>query len=202
MEAVIKPEAGKVKKIRKAHKVQKEKHYTYADYCKWPDDERWELIDGRPYAMAPAPGSFHQSVSGEIYFQLKQFLRGKVCKAYISPLDVRLNADTKDNTVVQPDVLVVCDPSKIDEKGCVGAPDMVVEVLSPSSLRHDRLIKFNKYLEAGVREYWIVDPESKTVSAHILKDGAYITSVYSDEDTAPVHVLESCNIDLGEVFST
>ena len=181
--------------------VQKTQRYTYADYCAWGDDQRWELIDGRPHAMAPAPGRFHQSISGNIYVQLKQFLRGKTCEVYISPFDVRLNADTKDNTVVQPDVLVVCDPSKLDEKGCAGAPDMVVEVLSPSTLRHDRLIKFNKYLGAGVREYWIVDPESKTVSAHILKDGAYTTSAYSDEDTAPVHVLEGCNIDLGEVFS-
>ena len=180
--------------------VQETRRYTYADYRTWDDSERWELIDGIPYAMSPAPTRSHQKVVGRIYSRLEHFLRGKTCEVYISPFDVRLNAGTKDDTVVQPDILVVCDKSKLDESGCTGAPDMVVEVLSPSTARRDRWLKFTRYIKAGVREYWIVDPETKTASVHLLKDGAYTVDVYSDEDTVPVHVLDGCKIDLGEVF--
>ena len=180
--------------------VQKTQRYTYDDYCTWGDDERWELIDGLPYAMAPGPTRAHQSISGNIYFQLKQFLRGKPCDVYIAPFDLRLNADTKDNTVVQPDIMVVCDESKLHDRCCVGAPDMVVEVLSPSSARRDRWLKFEQYRMTGVREYWIVDPDTKTVSVHTLKNGEYTANAYSDEDTVPVRVLEGCSINMEEVF--
>ena len=175
--------------------------YTYADYCTWGEDERWELIDGIAYAMAPAPARKHQKITGKIYYQLAHFLRGNSCEVYISPFDVRLNAATKDDTVVQPDIVVVCDESKLDDCGCVGAPDMVVEVLSPSTSMRDRLMKFEKYRQVGVREYWIVDPESKIVETHILKDGEYTKNAYGDDDVVPVFVLDGCNIDLGEVFA-
>jgi Uma2 family endonuclease len=135
-----------------------------------------------------------------MYTQFRSFLEGKPCEVYYAPFDVRLNADTLDNTVVQPDLLIVCDHSILNDAGCAGSPDMVVEILSPSTSSYDKITKFNTYLEAGIREYWIIDPETKTLAANILKDGKYITHPYTNEDTAPVHVLEGCTIDLSEVF--
>ena len=181
--------------------IRNDKHYTYADYASWDDDTRYELIDGVAYMMSPAPGRRHQGISGELHRQIKNFLRGKTCKVYDAPFDVRLNAAGDDDTVIQPDIVVVCDQSKLDDKGCNGAPDLVVEILSPSTSGKDRVLKFNKYLQAGVREYWIVDPDNNTVSAHLLKDGQYVTSAYAETDAVPVHVLEGCTISLTDVFA-
>jgi len=178
-----------------------ERHYTYADYCAWDDSERWELIDGIAYAMSPAPSRIHQTVSGRIFRKIGDYLDGRSCQVFFAPFDVRLNAADADDTVVQPDILVVCDDSKLDDRGCIGAPDMVMEILSQSTAIHDRVIKFKKYLQAGVREYWIVDPDSKTVSAHVLKDGEYVTRAYAATDTAPVHVLDGFTLDLADVFT-
>ena len=173
--------------------------YTYKDYENSSDDERFEVIDGVIYMMSP-PSQAHQEVCGEIYRQLANFMRGKPCKVFIAPFGVRLNAAARDNTIVEPDLLIVCDRSKLDGKACVGAPDMVVEVLSPSTAGKDRVLKFNKYLQAGVREYWIIDPDSKTLGVHILKNGEYVTTAYGDEDTVPVHVLDGCLVDMKDVF--
>jgi len=170
-----------------------EKYYTYADYVKWDDGIRYELIDGSVYMMSPAPSRTHQEIIGELYIQTRQFLKGKQCKVFLLPFDVRLNANENDDIVVQPDLVIVCDKSKLDEAGCVGAPDMVIEVLSPSSTRMDRLVKFQKYLKYGVREYWIVDPDSKTVQAHVLDNGNYITNAYADTDEAPIRILGTVN---------
>jgi Uma2 family endonuclease len=175
--------------------------YTYADYCTWDDGERWELIEGIPYAMSPAPSQRHQEVCGELHWQIKTFLKGKPCKVFAAPFDVRLNAAGDDDTVCQPDLLVVCDAFKLDGKCCKGAPDLVVEVLSPSTARHDRMVKLRQYRRNGVREYWIVDPETKTVQVNVLENGKYVISMYGDEDTAPVGVLEGCEIDLADVFA-
>ena len=175
-------------------------HYTYADLLTWDDDCRWELIGGAAYLMAP-PKRIHEEISRELLFQLTAFLKGKHCKVYGGHFGVRLSADQGDDTLVIPDITVVCDKSKLDEKGCVGAPDMIIEILSPSTAALDRLVKFNKYLQAGVREYWIVDPDSKIVSAHVLKDGEYTTSAYGETDAPPVHVLKGCIINLSEVFT-
>jgi len=176
-------------------------YYTYADYVAWDDDKRWELIDGKPYLMS-APNRNHQMALMEIGYQLYAFLKGKKCYVYMAPFDVRLNADTLDDTVVQPDVLVVCDEKKTEDgKGVVGAPDLAVEVLSPSNPNHDRVIKFNKYREVGVREFWIVDPMSKTVAVNILSDGNYTTRIYGAAERIPIHVLDGFTIDLSEVFA-
>lgn len=175
------------------------RHYTYADYIKWDDDTRWELINGIPYKIS-APSRQHQEISIRLSSALFNFLKGKHCKVYSAPFDVRLNPDTLDDTVVQPDIVVICDHSKLDDAGCKGVPDMVIEILSPSTSRYDRTTKFNRYREAGVREYWIVDPETKTLAVHILKGSDYITHGYTDLDTTPVHVLDGCKINLGEVF--
>ena len=179
---------------------EEKQYYTYADYCTWPDGERWELIDGKAFAMAPAPSVGHQGVSSNIHGQFYNFLKGKPCKVFHAPFDVRLNADTYDDTVVQPDLVIICDRSILRDTGCIGAPDMVVEILSPSTLRRDRTLKFDLYLKAGVREYWIIDPATKTLSAHVLKNGEYTIRAYTDTDIVPVHVLEGCMINLTDVF--
>ena len=181
--------------------LREHQRYTYADYCTWGDEERWELIDGVAYAMSPSPSWKHQEISANLHFQLYSFLKDKPCKVFAAPFDVRLNADSDDDTVVQPDIVVICDTAKLDDKGCIGAPDMVIEILSPSTALRDRVLKLRWYLRAGVREYWIVDPDSKTVSVHLLKNGEYYIRAYDgDDDGAAVHVLEGCVIDIGDIF--
>ena len=175
-------------------------HYTYADYAQWDDDTRCELIDGVPYAMA-APSIAHQRICSELHGQLWQFLKGKPCEVFAAPVDVCLNAaGDEDDIVVQPDILIVCDKSKLDGKSVNGAPDMVIEILSPSTASRDCIIKHQKYMKAGVREYWIVDPDSKTVQVIIPKDDKYEINTYTASGSIPVHVLEGCAINLTEVF--
>jgi len=182
-----------------AYNVERTGRYTYADYVTWDDDQRWELIDGEAYLMS-VPIRIHQELIGNLFYQLKNFLKGKHCKVYMAPFDVRLNADMEDNTVVQPDILVICDHAKLTREGIIGAPDMLIEVLSPSTSARDRKVKFDLYRKFGVREYWIVDPETKTTAAHVLKDGEYITRAYSDTDSAPVYILEGCTVDFTEIY--
>jgi len=181
--------------------MEKYERYTYSDYEKWDDGNRYELIDGEMFMMT-APLVEHQRVSSKLHGQLWNFLREKQCEVFSAPFDVCLNAEgDEDDTVVQPDLLVVCDKSKLDKKRCNGAPDMVVEILSPSTSSRDMVLKFNKYREAGVREYWIVDPAFKIINVNTLKGGEYVASVYGDTGGIPVGVLESCVINIGEVFS-
>ena len=182
--------------------IHKNKHFTYADYYRWNDGKRYELIDGTAYLMEPAPGTGHQSAGGALFNTLYSFLANKPGRVHIAPYDILLfGGGDGETTVLQPDIMVILDESIINEKNCNGAPDMVVEVLSPSTARHDKVRKFNQYLKAGVREYWIVDPKSKTVAVHILENGAYNTKEYGESDTVPVHVLEGCEIRLASVFA-
>lgn len=152
-------------------------HHTYGEYLRWPDDVRYELIDGEAWLMAPAPTADHQDIAGEIYRQCANALEGAPCRVFIAPFDVRLpranEADEAVDTVVQPDVLLVCDPGKIDRRGMRGAPDWVVEVLSPSTAAHDQIAKRRIYERAGVREYWLVHPTDRTVTVYTLQDGRY-----------------------------
>jgi Uma2 family endonuclease len=149
------------------------REYTYGDYLTWPDDPRCELIDGEVYSMAPAPSLTHQDVAGEIYRQLANALPGGPCRAYIAPVDVRLptgdEADDAVDTVVQPDVLVVCDDAKTDRRGVRGAPDLVVEVISPGTAGHDQVRKRRVYERAGVREYWLVHPIDRVLTIYRLE---------------------------------
>jgi Uma2 family endonuclease len=152
-------------------------YHTYGEYLAWPEDARYELIDGIAYLMAPAPLLEHQDVAGEIYRQLANALRGSPCRAFMAPVDVRLpkasEADERIDTVVQPDVLVVCDAAKLDRRGVRGAPDWVMEVLSPATAGHDQVRKRRIYEQAGVLEYWLVHPTDRVLTVYRLQDGAY-----------------------------
>ncbi|MDR1655060.1 MAG: Uma2 family endonuclease [Treponema sp.] len=180
---------------------QEEEYYTYADILKLDESVRAEIIDGELFMMAP-PVTGHQIISRELLGQLWQFLKGKPCQVFAAPFGVRLfpRADLSDDTFLEPDLAVICDRSKITKEGCEGAPDMVIEILSPSNTRHDRLRKFRKYLAAGVKEYWIVDGGEKTVDVHILDNGRYVTSVSGGDDEVPVSVLPGCTITLRDVW--
>ena len=186
--------------------MPKEERYTFADVLTWDIDARIELIDGVPYMMAP-PSTEHQRITGEIFRQVANFLVGKKCQAFPAPFGVRLfsrKEDTPDDegTVLEPDITVVCDRDKLDEHGCKGAPDFIVEILSPSTQRRDRLVKLNLYRDAGVREYWIVDPDRKMVHTMVLDEGSYpVAQTFIAGDKVPVSVLEGCVIDLAPVFT-
>lgn len=184
----------------------KQERFTFADCLSWKDDERIEIINGEAFMMAP-PSRIHQEVCTELLRQLANFLEGKRCKVYPAPFGVRLferDSDSPDtvDTVVEPDISVVCDPNKLDQYGCKGAPDLVVEILSPSTQRHDQLVKLNLYQRAGVREYWIVDPENKTVRVMVRTDNGTLQphEVYGEKDVAKVNVLNGCFIELSKVF--
>jgi Uma2 family endonuclease len=188
--------------------VQEKDCYTYADFLEWDEDVRCEIMDGEALMLA-APDRVHQDISMALSNYLYNFLKGKTCKVYTAPFAVRLNPekDLSDDTVLEPDIAVVCDPSKLDKRGCNGPPDLIVEILSPSTARYDRFAKLHKYQEAGVREYWIVDPETKTIQVCILEPdpaggtGRYMLTVYGDTGTVPVTVLPGCEIDLDTVFT-
>ena len=174
--------------------------YTYSEYARWGDEHRYELIDGFAYMMS-APSIEHQRVVLKVSRQLAAFLDGKPCEVFIAPVDVCLNGKgDEDDTVVQSDILVVCDETIIDEKRCNGAPDLIIEISSPSTSSLDRIKKLNKYLQAGVREYWIVDPLDKSVLVFILENGKYVTNAYDDTETISVHVLDGCDITLPDIF--
>ena len=185
--------------------LPKQEYYTYIDYLTWDEQEHTELIEGVPVMMAP-PSRIHQQISGEIFGQIANYLEGKRCRVYAAPFAVRLFArsdipNDKVNTIVEPDISVICDKDKLDERGCVGAPDFVVEVISPSSIRHDRLTKFNLYQRAGVREYWIVSPDEQTVQVCVLRDGNYQTvDLGVPGDVVKVNVLDGCFVELARVF--
>ncbi|MBI5329176.1 MAG: Uma2 family endonuclease [Betaproteobacteria bacterium] len=175
-------------------------HYTYADYAAWPDDVRYELIDGEAYAMAPAPTRTHQLLVGELFAQVYNALKGKPCQPFVAPFDVRLphadEADERVDTVVQPDVLVVRDPAKVDERGVRGAPDWVAEVISPSSAAHDQITKLALYERAGVLEYWLLHPTDRLVTVYRLVDGRYGRPEISEmKDSLALGVLPAVTVD-------
>lgn len=174
---------------------------TYQDFLDWPAKEKPELIGGVIYAQA-APSATHQAIVLELAAGLHAFLKGKPCTPFVSPFEVRLFADAK--TVVQPDILVVCDAAKKKDWGCNGAPDFVVEVLSPSSSRMDRVTKRRLYRQAGVREYWIIDPAERTLETLQLAEGGYLSSIYEHipQEKARVYssAIEGYSIELDAIF--
>ena len=178
--------------------LRQDEYYAYEDWLDLDDGNRYELLNGE-IRMMSEPSRRHQEIVMEMSRQIANFLVGKSCRVYPAPFGVRLH--NKKDTAFQPDITVVCDPSKLSDKGCVGAPDLIAEILSPSTAEYDKVVKFNQYLQAGVREYWIVDPDSKTVSVHILKDAEYVVRQFAQGDTIKVHVLDGCEIVLSHVFA-
>ncbi|MEZ4987610.1 MAG: Uma2 family endonuclease [Saprospiraceae bacterium] len=174
------------------------KTYSYADYLTWQFSERVELFRGRVFRMSPAPNRRHQEISFELSVYIGVFLKGKHCKAFTAPFDVRLplpenkQKSGKVDTVVQPDIVVVCDPSKLDEQGCNGAPDFIIEILSPGNSRREMKTKFELYETAGVKEYWLVEPLRECVTCyHLDATGQYVGSrPYFADDDIPSWVLD------------
>ena len=150
--------------------------YTYVDYLTWNFEEIVELIKGKVFKKAAAPNRRHQAVSGNLFVHFHAFLKGHICQVYSAPFDVRLSKDPDFkiiDSVVQPDISVICDPSKLDEKGCLGAPDLIVEILSPSNSQVELQNKYDLYQEFGVKEYWIIHPVENTLQINVLVDGVY-----------------------------
>jgi Uma2 family endonuclease len=175
-------------------------YHTYADYRQWPEDVRYELIDGFAYAMGPAPARRHQEVAGEVFRQIADALEGSPCRPYIAPFDVRLpqadESDDRVDTVVQPDISVICDKAKLDERGCRGAPDWIIEVLSPATAGHDQIIKRALYERVGVREFWLVHPTDRVVSIYLLENGTYGKPIVQElEGTTGAAILPQVVVD-------
>ena len=190
--------ADMVKESATYYAGKKQGEYTLEDYYALPEEQRVELIDGVFYDMA-SPLSIHQLLVGEIYGKLKEYIKKKEgkCIPFVSPTDVQLDCD--DKTMVQPDVFVVCDRDKITRKGIYGAPDFIVEVLSNATKKKDMYIKLMKYLNAGVKEYWMVDPEKKIVLVHDFQKDNDV-KLYGFDTRIQVGIFDGdCQIDFGEI---
>ncbi|OQX25962.1 MAG: hypothetical protein BWK80_12870 [Desulfobacteraceae bacterium IS3] len=193
-----------------AHIAQQAKQgFSYKDYYGWDDGKRWELIDGVEYDMGPAPLRIHQGISMELAVLLNNFFKDKKCKVYAAPFDVRLSeienaADEEVFTVVQPDITVVCDASKLDERGCKGAPDLLVEIISPSSAGRDMKTKLNLYEKHGIREYWLIHPHDRIALVYLLgADSQYgKAAVYAQDDVIESGIFEGLKIRLSDLFAS
>ena len=184
-----------------------EKRYSYADYLTWADDKVRELIDGFIKMMSPKPKPIHQVISLSIGAELRYLIKKHKGKCEVYPdIDVRLpkNGEIEDSeiyTVVSPDISVICDQSKIDNKGCLGAPDMIIEIQSFSTAKYDLTTKFDLYQSSGVKEYWVVYPNEKGVEVFLLQhDGKYDEGTRYETGTVPVHIFGDCEIDIDEIF--
>ncbi|MCU0470675.1 MAG: Uma2 family endonuclease [Arcicella sp.] len=182
--------------------------YTYADYLKWSLEEYVELIKGKIFRMSPAPLSQHQILVHRLDVELGYYLKKKTCQVFPAPFDVRLVnnglfSDEQITTVVQPDLCIVCDPSKIDRRGCLGSPDMIIEILSSSTAKKDLDEKYHLYEESGVKEYWVVFPDEKIISVYLLnqeKAEYELLKHFEKGEKVKVNVLEDLVIDLDDIF--
>ena len=222
MNSDISNKDNKIDRVRESQQVRKNEQLTYEDYLSWNDNQRYELIEGKVYNMTPAPSRLHQKISGELFRQIANYLSENDCEIYAAPFDVRL-IDTKDKednnydekieksnqqnnsdiiTVVQPDLVVVCDEDNLDEKGCLGAPDLIIEITSPSSAARDRKVKRNLYEKHNVKEYWIVDPNVMVTEVYLLnEDNKYSKpNVYTKKDEISVDTLSDLKINLDQIF--
>ena len=199
LERVFCPDSSLVCEAAEPYFVKRQGDYTLKDYYALPDDRRVELIDGVIYDMT-APTNPHQMIQGELFFQLKSYINGKKgpCIPFMAPADVQLDAD--DKTMVEPDVFVVCDRNKITKSHTIGAPDLVMEILSPSTWRKDSYTKLAKYTLAGVREYWIIDPETLKIMVYDLENNT-MAQLYTFKDYVPVLIFGSdCKIDFPQIY--
>ena len=194
--------------INSLDKLSMDGVYTYADYLTWKFDERVELIKGKIFKMSPAPSRNHQRIAMALINPISNYFKGQKCEAYFAPFDVRLidskkkkKSDENIYSVVQPDICVICDPEKLDDRGCLGAPDWIIEILSPGNNKKEVDNKFRLYEENGVREYWVVYPSEQHVLVFDLKDENYqLRKIYTGEDHAPVGIFTDFEINLQEVF--
>lgn len=196
----------KSKPVKHFSDLDPEGFYTYADYLLWQFRERVELIRGRLRLMSPAPNTAHQRVSQSLNRYLLNYFHQHPCQVFTAPFDVRLPVSRKkgkDTTVVQPDLCVICDPGKLDERGCAGAPDLVVEILSPGNSKREMKEKFSVYEESGVREYWLVNYAERIVLVYVLNEkGIFIgLAPVTDEDALRSTIYPELTIDLKDVFS-
>lgn len=182
-----------------------EERWTYGDYLKWPNEERWELIDGVAYDMSPSPSRRHQEIVGELYRQISTYLLDKPCQVYVAPFDVRLpeadEAEEEIETVVQPDIVVVCETKKLDDRGCLGAPDIIIEILSPYTAKKDLITKYHLYERHQVKQYWIFDPVTEEAMIFKLKENKYVKpEEYKKEEKIQVDIFKGLEIDLSTIF--
>lgn len=196
--------------VRSVADLDPARTYTYADYLTWQFGEWVELLRGKlTRRMSPAPADAHQAVVGDLYLLIGNYLRRKPCKVRVAPYDVRLStagpnaADDAITTVVQPDLCVVCDPTKIDKRGCNGAPDWIIEVLSPGTIHRDTREKFALYEEAGVGEYWLVAPGEQSITAYVLDRATncyHLVGEYGGPGPIPCATLPALVVEWAEVF--
>ncbi|WP_310590137.1 Uma2 family endonuclease [Dyadobacter soli] len=181
--------------------------YTYADYLLWQFEDRLELIKGKIFKMSPAPNTRHQKISGKLHWEMMSFFRNHYCQIFYAPFDVRLPrhdesiANQKIHTVVQPDLCVICDESKLDDRGCLGAPDLMVEILSPDNSKKEKDNKFDLYQESGVREYWLVEHADSTLYAYVLNESGVYVGLKPATEKFRSTIFPDLEIDLAEIFS-
>jgi Uma2 family endonuclease len=180
---------------------------TYADYLTWPENERWEIFDGVPYLQSATTWQ-HQSISSELHRQIANYMVNNPCRVFAAPFDLCIpKQDEVDeeisNAVSQPDIVIVCDESKLRKTGYFGAPELIIEITSPSTAKWDKLIKFNKFEKAGVKEYWIVEPEQRIISVFVLQENNCYgrPEVYAEEDKIIVSIFPDLLVDLSPVFA-
>ncbi len=181
------------------------KKYSFEDYLNWSFSERIELIKGLIFRMSPAPNTAHQRISLELTGQLYNYFKGKSCQVFTAPFDVRLakisQAENEIFTVVQPDLCVICDPKKLDLRGCIGAPDLIIEILSPGNTTKEMKNKFEIYEEAGVEEYWLVEPNDKIVLSYVLVNGKFQgLAPVTEEDILKSIIFEGLEISVKDIF--
>ena len=183
------------------------KRYTYADYLTWVDDKRRELINGFVNLMTTAPARLHQKVSGYLFGDFHHYLKNKRCEVYSAPFDVRLpknddKTDDKIYNVVQPDITVICDPEKLDDRGCIGAPDLIVEILSPSTSKRDLTDKYDLYEKSGVKEYWIARPNENTIQKFILSNKLKyeFMGTFTEDTKISPDIFPKLQIEISKVF--
>jgi Uma2 family endonuclease len=191
--------------INKISQLDLQKKYTYADYLTWRFTERVELIKGWIHQMSPAPNVSHQKTSIKLTKELLNFFKKDICQVFVAPFDVRLfkksSADTKVTTVVQPDLCIICDENKLDDRGCVGAPDLIIEIVSPGNSKRELKTKFNLYEENNVLEYWVVHPTEKSIQQFVLiKNKFQLVHTFFEEDKMECKVFKGLVIRVKNIF--
>ncbi len=190
--------------ITNLNQLDLSRKYTYADYLTWWFDERVELIKGYIRLISPAPSNKHQKVASNLHGYIFSFLKKQRCQIRFAPFDVRLKRTVNDKevlTVVQPDICIICDPTLLDDKGCNGAPDMIIEILSMANIKHDLITKYELYEEAGVQEYWVVYPYESIIDVYYLANFKYyLYKKYIEDDLIPVRALPGLTLDMKDIF--